>query len=159
MPPVDLNIPTDIENKSSQEYGDWVGDLKTAGRIDYGDPEAREKNSLMDHVVDNFKNQGDLLRMMSTIEAGKNLTEAQREDLIKGMRRNYYHAERTAQYVETVNKNGLTVAFIAFNKKTFGKMDPEIEKRIKEAKQEQEAKAKMEAEAKKEAAQNIVYFL
>ena len=75
------------------------------------------------------------------------------------MRRNYYHAERTAQYVETVNKNGLQVAFIAFNKKTFGKMDPEIEKRIKEAKQEQEAKAKTEAEAKKEAAQNIVFSL
>ena len=57
MPPVDLNVPIDIENKSSQEYEDWIGDLRTAGRVDYGDPEAREKNSLMDYAADNFKNQ------------------------------------------------------------------------------------------------------
>ena len=96
---------------------------------------------------------------MSTIETGKNLTEAQRDGLIQGMRRNYHHAEKTAQYVETVNMEGFKVAFIAFNKKkTFGKMDPDIERRIKEAKQEQEVKAKKEAEAKKETAQNIVFF-
>ena len=58
MPPVDLNVPVDIENKSSQEYEDWVGDLRRAGRVDYGDPEEREKNYLMEFVVDNFKNQG-----------------------------------------------------------------------------------------------------
>ena len=155
MPPVDLNVPIDIENKSSQEYEDWVGDLRRAGRVDYGDPEEREKNSLMEFAVDNFKNQGDLLRMMRTIEAGKNLTESQRNGLIQGMRRNYDHAERTAQYLQTVNKYGLKVAFIAYNKKkTIGKMDPDIEKRIKEAEQEQE----QEAKAKKEAAQNNVFF-
>ena len=82
MPPVDLNVPIDIENKSSQEYEDWVGDLRRAGRVDYGDPEEREKNSLMEFAVDNFKNQGDLLRLMRTIEAGKNLTESQRNGLI-----------------------------------------------------------------------------
>ena len=57
--------------------------------------------------------------------------------------------------IRIYNKYGLKVAFIAYNKKkTIGKMDPDIEKRIKEAEQEQE----QEAKAKKEAAQNNVFF-
>ena len=79
MAPTDLSVETDVKGKTVEEYGDWIQDLQSAGRVDYGYPKTRAKNSLLDSVTENYKIFGEMLRMMGQIEANKNLTVAQRD--------------------------------------------------------------------------------
>ena len=36
MAPTDLSVETDVKGKTVEEYGDWIQDLQSAGRVDYG---------------------------------------------------------------------------------------------------------------------------
>ena len=96
MAPVDLSVETDVEGKTAQEYGDWLQDLRSAGRVDYG-----AKNSLLDSVTESYKIVGEMLCMIGQIEANKNLTTGQWDAIVQIMRRAYYQTERTCQYVQT----------------------------------------------------------
>ena len=108
--PKDFTVPDPVEVTDKDEFGQWLAKVTNQNDLPEGTTNYKQKESLLNHLIQAFKMNAELLRGLSTIEVGKTITQDQKASILMKARKNYQYSVECSQYFHMAMKHGFPVA-------------------------------------------------